>query len=80
MDTTIVQLKKMITETEFSEEGRKKIDEILKDKEQLSEQDIKVLKEAIKTDVILDTVEMKMHEAFLEETDKLLADLRKIKE
>jgi len=72
----IQQLKKLIDEVEFSEEARKKIDEILskaESKGKIEKEDKEALLGAIKADMVLDAIEIKSYEVAIEEIDKLLA-------
>jgi len=74
----IQQLKKLIDEVEFSEEAKKKINEILskaESKGKIEKEDKEALLEAIKADMILDAIEIKNYEVGLEEIDKLIAGI-----
>ncbi len=78
MDNTIIQFKKMVEEVEFSEDSKEKIDKILEDTKHLSEGEIEALEEIIKTDMILDSMEVKMNEDFLKNSDELFTELKEI--
>lgn len=76
----ITQLKRIIGEIEFSEEAKKKIDEILNRAEakgKLGAEDKKALLEMIKADTVLDTIEIKGYQDVLKHIDKLIAGLKK---
>lgn len=85
---TITQLKKMVEEIEFSDRAKEKINGILakaelrkglgkKDKECLSDKDKEILMGTIKADMILDAIEIKSHQASLDEIDKIITGSKK---
>jgi len=84
----VEQISKLIDETEFSDRVYDKIKEFSaklklrkelgrKDEECLTAEEKDELMSLIKADMVLDGIEVKIYQAFLDKVDKALADLER---